>query len=206
MIKKTLVDIRIAQPGDAQAILDIYAPFITDTAITFVSTLPSVEDVRDKMMATKKNYPYLVCAIDERVVGFAFADKSRPHEAYQWNAELSVYVNPEFHGRGIATALYTALFQILKAQGFCNLYALITLPNEASIALHKHFGFKELAVHKDDGYKMGAWRDVLWMVYRIESVADSEAHRAPIPLSKLRDNEIETALRMATALLSGAQK
>jgi phosphinothricin acetyltransferase len=205
MIRKPPVAIRMAQPEDAQTILDIYAPYVVDTAITFVSTLPTVDEIGAKMIDIEKRYPYLVCTIDENVVGFAYASKARPHEAYRWNAELSVYIDPHYQGSGIATALYTALFQILKAQGFCNLYAVITLPNKASIALHRHFGFRELAVHQADGYKMGAWRDVLWMLYRIEGAADPEVHGPPVPLQKLRANEIETALSMATALLSGAQ-
>ncbi|MDR1082724.1 MAG: GNAT family N-acetyltransferase [Coriobacteriales bacterium] len=205
MTKKPRGAIRLAQAPDAQAILDIYAPYITDTAITFVSTLPTVEEIQKTMVDIKKRYPYLVCTIGDEVVGFAYANRARPHEAYRWNAELSVYIDAGYQGRGIATALYTALFQILKAQGFCNLYAVITLPNDPSIALHKHFGFKELATHRADGYKMGAWRDVLWMLYRVEGVASPEVHGPPTPLSKLRPNEIETALSMATALLSGAQ-
>jgi phosphinothricin acetyltransferase len=204
-MKKPPVAIRLAQPSDAQAILDIYAPYVTDTAITFVSTLPTAEGIRKKMIDIKKHYPYLVCTIDANVVGFAYADRVRPHEAYRWNAELSIYIESGYQGRGIATALYTALFQILKAQGFCNLYAVITLPNDASVALHRHFGFKELAVHREDGYKMGAWRDVLWMLYRIEGAADPETHGPPLRLPKLRTNELDTALSMATALLSGAQ-
>jgi phosphinothricin acetyltransferase len=194
----------MARPTDAQAVLDIYAPYVTDTAITFVSKVPTADEIQRKMIELEKRYPYLVCTIDDKVVGFAYADRVRPHEAYRWNAELSVYINPGFHGRGIATALYTALFQILKAQGFCNLYAVITLPNEASIALHRHFGFKELALHQADGYKMGAWRDVFWMLYRIEGAADPETHGPPLPLTKLRENDVTTALGMATALLSGA--
>jgi phosphinothricin acetyltransferase len=194
----------MAQADDAQAIADIYAPYVTDTAITFVSTVPTVESIRKKMASIQKRYPYLVCTIDGKVVGFAYADAARPHEAYRWNAELSVYIDSSYHGHGIATALYTALFQILKAQGFCNLYAVITLPNDASIALHRHFGFKELATHKADGYKMGAWRDVLWMLYRIEGAVDPGVHGVPTPLPKLRANEVETALSMASALLSGA--
>jgi phosphinothricin acetyltransferase len=184
--------------------LDIYAPYVTDTAITFVSAVPSVDEIRHKMLDIEKRYPYLVCTIGDEVAGFAYANKLRPHEAYRWNAELSVYIAPNHQGRGIATALYTALFQILKAQGFCNLYAVITLPNDASVALHKHFGFKELAVHQADGYKLGAWRDVLWMLYRIEGAADPETHGPPVRLPKLRPNEVETALSMASALLSGA--
>jgi phosphinothricin acetyltransferase len=205
MTQRNPVSIRLAQPEDAQAILDIYAPYVIDTAITFVSTVPTANEIRGKMIDIEKTYPYLVCTIGERLVGFAYASRARPHEAYRWNAELSVYIDPGYQGRGIATALYTALFQILKAQGFCNLYAVITLPNEASVALHKHFGFEELAVHRADGYKMGAWRDVLWMLYRIEGATDPELHGPPMPLPKLRKNEIDTILSMATALLSGAQ-
>jgi phosphinothricin acetyltransferase len=205
MAQKSPVSIRMAQSEDAQAILGIYAPYVTDTTITFVSTLPTAEEIRRKMADIKKRYPYLVCTIGDAVVGFAYANRVRPHEAYCWNAELSVYIDPGYQGRGIATALYTALFQILKAQGFCNLYAVITLPNEASVALHRHFGFRELAIHRADGYKMGAWRDVLWMLYRIEGAADPETHGPPLPLTKLRENEIETTLRMATALLIGVR-
>ncbi|MDR1185827.1 MAG: GNAT family N-acetyltransferase [Coriobacteriales bacterium] len=205
MAQKPPVSIRMAQPEDAQAILGIYAPYVTDTAITFVSTLPTAEEIHQKMLDIKKRYPYLVCTVENDVVGFAYANRARPHEAYRWNAELSVYIDPGYQGRGIATALYTALFQILKAQGFCNLYAVITLPNEASIALHRHFGFRELAVHQADGYKMGAWRDVLWMLYRIEGAANPETHGPPLPLMKLRKNEIETTLSIATALLVGVQ-
>jgi phosphinothricin acetyltransferase len=194
----------MAQADDAQAIAGIYAPYVTDTALTFVSIVPTVEDIRKKMASIERHYPYLVCTIDGEVVGFAYADRIRPHEACRWNAELSVYIDSGHQGRGIATALYTALFQILKAQGFHNLYALITLPNEASVALHRHFGFKELAVHRADGYKMGAWRDVLWMRYHLEGAADPETHGPPTPLPKLRTNEIDTALGMAAALMSGA--
>jgi phosphinothricin acetyltransferase len=166
--------------------------------------MPTADEVRKKMVNVKKNYPYLVCTANDKVVGFAYADKDRPHEACCWNAELSIYLDPNFHGRGMAKALYTALFQILKAQGFCNLYAVITMPNEASVALHKHFGFKELAVHEAVGYKLGQWRDVLWMLLRIEGT-DPDTHGPPTPFKKVRENEIDTALMMATALLVGAQ-
>lgn len=198
------VSIRMAQSDDAQAILDIYAPFIKDTAITFTSKIPTVSDISDKMASIKERYPYLVCTIDDSVVGFAYASSVRPHEAYVWNSELSIYVDPKHHGRGIATALYTALFSILRAQGFCNLYAVITLPNDASIALHKHFGFTELGVHEACGYKLGAWRDVLWMIHRIQGCADPELG-PPKTLASLKRNDIATACATATALLNGVR-
>ena len=205
MTKSSAAAIRMAEPDDARAILDIYAPYVTDTAITFVSTLPTVDEIRKKMIDIKRHYPYLVCTVDGVVVGFAYANMTRPHEAYRWNAESSIYIAPGFQGRGMATALYTALLQILKAQGFCNLYAVITLPNEPSVALHKRFGFKELAVHQADGFKMGAWRDVLWMRCHIDGAADPVTHGPPLPLTKLRSNELDMALNVATVLLMGVR-
>ncbi|MDR1713929.1 MAG: GNAT family N-acetyltransferase [Coriobacteriales bacterium] len=205
MPKKAKVAIRLAVPEDSQDILDLYTPYVTDTVITFVSTPPTVEEIAAKMLDIQRHYPYLVCTFDDKVVGFAYANWVRPHEAYRWNAELSIYVDRAYHGRGIATALYTALLQILKAQGFCNLYAVITLPNDASVALHRHFGFTDLSVHKASGYKLGAWQDVLWMEYRIDGCADPGTHGLPVAPAMLHTNEIQTALGLATALLSGAQ-
>jgi phosphinothricin acetyltransferase len=196
--------IRLAELTDAQAILDIYAPYVEKTAITFTSTVPSLDDVVRTMLYVKKHYPYLVCEIDSKVVGFAFADWVRQHEAYRWNAELTVYIDPAYHGHGLATALYTAIIPILKAQGFCNIYAVITLPNDASVALHRHFGFSELGVHKANGYKLGQWRDVLWMEYRIPGAKDPGKCGPPLPLEEANRNVVQTALATASALLCGA--
>ncbi|MDR3053450.1 MAG: GNAT family N-acetyltransferase [Coriobacteriales bacterium] len=206
MSENSKVSLRLAQLDDAQAIIDIYKPYVIDTAITFTSKVPTVADVQKTMADIKKHYPYLVCEIDNQVVGFAYANKVRPQEAYRWNAELSIYINPAFHGRGIATALYTALFSILKVQGYCNLYAVITMPNDASVALHRHFGFNDLGIHGANGYKLGAWRDVLWMEYRIPGAIDPGAFGNPLPLDKVKQNDIDTALALAAALLSGAQR
>jgi phosphinothricin acetyltransferase len=205
MVIRSKARIRIAESSDSLAILDIYAPYIEQTAITLTSRIPTPEQVARTMAEIKRHYPYLVCEIDDRVVGFAYAYRVRPQEAYRWNAELSVYISPNFHGRGIATALYTALFQLLKAQGYCNLYAVITLPNEASIALHHHFGFSRSIVQAACGYKLGEWRDVLWMEYRIPGAADPGRHGPPLSLAELNANDVETVLALASALLNGAQ-
>ncbi|MDR0500291.1 MAG: GNAT family N-acetyltransferase [Coriobacteriales bacterium] len=195
--------IRIAKRRDAAAILAIYAPFVEQTAITFTLKVPTLGQVRQTMGDILRHYPYLVCEVDGKVVGFAYAYRVRPHAAFNWNAELTVYIDPRHHGHGIATALYTALFALLKAQGFCNLYAVITLPNEASIALHKHFGFEQNMVQKACGYKLGKWRDVLWMEYRINGAANPAIHGFPKPPGDLNVNDIQTALAMASALLMG---
>ena len=199
------VQIRMAEIDDAREILAIYEPYVLETAITLTSQVPSLEQVAQTMLDVKRKYPYLVCCVREKIAGFAFASRMRPHDAYNWNAELTIYISPLHHGRGIATALYTALFQILRLQGFHNLYALITLPNEASVALHRHFGFAEVAVLRQSGFKLGKWRDVLWMEYRLPNVAEPVECGAPIKPRQLNRNDLDTACAMATALLSGAQ-
>ena len=197
-------EIRIAEINDAQRILEIYSPYVTKTALTLTSQIPSLEDVVQTMLDVKKYYPYLVCCVAGEVVGFAYAHRQRPHEANNWNAELSIYIDPSFQGRGIATALYTALFQILKLQGYCNLYAVITIPNDASVALHRRFGFEELVVMKENGYKLGRWHDVLWMELKVPGCQDPGVHGAPLDMSQLNENELSTILAMSTALLTGA--
>jgi phosphinothricin acetyltransferase len=195
--------IRLATPADAQAILDIYAPYVLETSLTFETTVPSSDEYQARIEHVLERFPYLVSTYDDQVVGFAYASESRAREAYKWNAELSIYLNEDYHRRGIATALYTALLQILRTQGFVNLYAVITLPNEASVALHRRFGFTEIGVHEATGYKFGEWRDVVWMHHRIEGALDPAVHGQPTSINDLNRNDIDTALSLATALLKG---
>ena len=199
------VEIRLAEIDDAQSILNIYAPYVAETALTLTSTVPSHEQVVQTMLDVKKHYPYLVCCINGQVVGFAYAFRHHPYDAHNWNAELSIYIDPDYQGRGIATALYTALFQILKLQGYCNLYAVITIPNDASVALHRHFGFRELVVMSQSGFKLGRWHDVLWMEKKVPNCQNPAQHGNPLSMSKLNLVDLNTILAMATALLSGAQ-
>jgi len=193
----------MAEVEDARSILEIYAPYVTNTALTLTSEIPTIEQVVQTMLDLKKYYPYLVCTRQGVVVGFAYAFRLRPHEAYRWNADLAIYIDPEFQGKGIATALYTALFQILKIQGFCNLYAVITIPNEASVALHKHFGFKELAVMKKSGFKLGTWHDDLYMEKSIPGCANPQKFGTPLLMKQINKNELATTLAMSTALING---
>ncbi|MCL2530072.1 MAG: N-acetyltransferase family protein [Coriobacteriia bacterium] len=197
-------EIRLAEVEDARSILEIYAPYVANTAVTLTSKVPTLEQVVQTMLDIKKHYPYLVCTRQGEVVGFAYAYKLRPHEAYRWNADLAIYIDPRFQGKGVATALYTALFQILKIQGFCNLYAVITIPNDASVALHHHFGFKELAIMKKSGFKLGAWHDDLYMELKIPGCCDPGTFGAPLPMNLLNKNELATTLAMSTALLDGS--
>lgn len=166
---KERIVIRKVTEADAQALLDIYAPYVA-TPITFENEVPTVEEFARRIREIAAFYPYLVCEVEGRIVGYAYAHRQMERAAYQWNAELSVYIDEAFAGRGIGKQLYTRLIELLKRQHVKTLYALITLPNEASIALHRSFGFQEVGVWRQTGYKCGRWHDVMWMDLHIASM------------------------------------
>lgn len=155
--------IRQATIIDAEAILDIYKPFIENTAITFEYTVPSIEEFRMRIKPILEHYPYLVCEFNNEVIGYAYAHKFRERAAYDWDIETSVYVNESFHQMGVATKLYTQLLEECTLQGFHNAFAGITLPNIKSENFHAKLGFTSIGVFKNAGFKQGAWHSVLFM-------------------------------------------
>jgi len=155
--------IRNVKPTDSEAILKIYAPFITETTISFETEVPSIEEFAARIENISKSYPYLVCEIDNKIVGFAYATKHRERAAYKYSADVSIYITPEYHRHGLGKALYTKLFELLCEREIYTVYAGITLPNDKSVGLHKSLGFKEAGVFHNVGYKFGKWLDVLWL-------------------------------------------
>jgi phosphinothricin acetyltransferase len=107
-------------------------------------------------------HAWLVAERDGEVVGYAYAGQHRTRKAYDWTAEVSAYVDQSAHRRGVGRELYTALFARLKEDGFRLLVAGITLPNEASVAIHESLGFEPVGVYKNVGFKNGEWWDVGW--------------------------------------------
>lgn len=158
--------IRQATASDAESIQGIYAPYISDTAITFETEIPTINEIRERIAVNSK-YGWFVFEVDSEVAGYAYACKHRDRAAYDWCCEVSVYVKPEFHRRGIARALYTHLLKNLKNLGLVNAYAGITLPNKSSVTLHESLGFNFIGAYKDIGFKLGQWHDVGWWEYKI---------------------------------------
>lgn len=154
--------IRPVKLSDAPAILAIYAPYITDSVITFEYDVPTVTEFTERIQNIQKQLPYLVAEVDGRVLGYAYASRHRDRIAYQWSVETSVYVHPNGHRQGIARQLYTTLFNLLRRQGYYNAYAGITLPNLKSEAFHQTMGFEPVGTFANIGYKFGAWHDVAW--------------------------------------------
>jgi L-amino acid N-acyltransferase YncA len=179
--------IRVATKNDAAGMLEIYAPFILNSGITQETEVPSVEDFQQRVISNLKERPWLVCEINGQIAGYAYAGKHRDRKGYQWCTEPSVYISEKYFGLNVANALYTALFDILKLQGYVNAYAVITLPNDRSIAFHKKFGFNYLTTYKKIGYKLGQWHDVGWMQYDINPHKNDP--EAPVKFSML-DNAV----------------
>jgi L-amino acid N-acyltransferase YncA len=154
--------IRLATESDAEQIQAIYAPYVIHTAISFELEPPTVEEMRRRIGDILPHWPWLVCEQRRKILGYVYAGRHRSRAAYQWSADVSVYIDEQFHRLGIGRALYGSLFAILALQGFYNAYAGITLPNAASVSLHESLGFQPIGVYRAVGYKFGAWHDVGW--------------------------------------------
>lgn len=154
--------IRLAGTGDGGAVADIYRPAVADCATSFEVVPPDGAEMARRIAQCVQRTPWLVYELDGRAAGYAYAGSHRERAAYQWSVEVSAYVHHDFHRRGIGRALYASLFAVLELQGFRNAYAGITLPNEASVALHTGVGFTRVGVYRGIGYKFGEWHDVGW--------------------------------------------
>jgi phosphinothricin acetyltransferase len=154
--------IRMARDSDAAAIAAIYAPFVRDTAVSFELEPPSADEMAERMRKTLAIVPWLVNEEGDRVTGYAYAGQWRARAAYQWTSEVSVYVDGGAHGRGVGSALYRVLLDLLRVQGFRMALGGVTLPNAASVALHEKLGFDRVATYRAVGFKFGAWHDVGW--------------------------------------------
>ena len=185
--------IRLATESDAAAIREIYAPIVRDTHISFEQVAPTHDEIAARIGGTLAQYPWLVCALDGKLAGYAYASAFRSRAAYQWTTETTVYVHPDLQRRGIARALYASLLAILRAQGYVTAVGVIALPNPASIRMHEAVGFRKIGVFEHVGHKNGAWRDTGWWQLDLRETPANPA--PPMPLPQLpRDESFESAL------------
>lgn len=180
---------RPAVPADASRLVEIYAPYVANTAISFAVQPPVEEEFLAKLASP---YPFLVCQEQGRVVGYAYAGPYRSREAYRWDVELSIYVEAAAVGRGVGKRLLGGLLALLKAQGYQNVYSCITLPNPGSIGLHRSFGFQQIALFENAGYKLGAWRSVVWLHLPIGDCPVPP--REPMPFQSLTKETVSACL------------
>lgn len=157
------VTLREAVPADAEEILRIYAPFVENTTVTFEYDVPTVEEFAGRIAGTLERYPYLVALRDGEIVGYAYAGQFRERAAYVWCVEVSVYIRPDQHRRGIGRLLYTKLEEILRRQNVASMTACISHPNRDSIKFHSSLDFERVARFTRCAFKLGRWVDVVYM-------------------------------------------
>lgn len=174
-----MTQVRLATKNDAAALIEVYSPNILKTAISFETEIPSVEDFEKRIEKCLQRFPWIVCVVDEKIAGYVYASSHRDRDAYQWSCECSVYVHESFKGKKIGQQLYELLFTLLKQQGLRNVYAGITLPNDASANLHEKCGFQKFVTYENVGYKFGKWHSVGWWKLQLNEY-DPEP---PSPLS-----------------------
>jgi L-amino acid N-acyltransferase YncA len=153
--------IRDAAPRDAEAVAAIYSRYVLTTTISFEEVPPAAEEMARRIQAVQDGkLPWLVAELDGRVVGYAYATKWKERSAYRFAVETSVYLDGAVHGRGVASALYVRLLDLLRAAGIHTVIGGIAQPNPASVRLHERFGFEQVALFREVGRKFDRWVDV----------------------------------------------
>lgn len=175
--------IRLANLNDATTILEIYSPYVLNTAISFEVEAPDFSEMQQRISENLKNFPWIVFEVDNSVVGYAYAAPFKSRSAYSWSVETTIYVKNSYLGKGIGKKLYADLLQRLKKQGVVNAIGGISLPNEASVRLHESMGFNQVAQFKEVGFKLGKWWDVGYWQFQLQKPA------LPEPLQKLFHDE-----------------
>ena len=175
--------IRAATPDDAAAIADIYAPYVEGSVVSFEVEAPGAGEMAARMAAGAGLYPWLVAQSESgAIAGYAYGCAFRPRPAYRFAVETSIYLARDAQGRGLGRALYAPLLELLRAQGFAQAIAAITLPNDGSVHLHERLGFGHAGTYRQVGWKLGGWWDVgLWQC-PLAPAGDPPAE--PLPLDQ----------------------
>ncbi|HEX5367961.1 MAG TPA: arsinothricin resistance N-acetyltransferase ArsN1 family B [Dehalococcoidia bacterium] len=189
--------IRLATVADAAAMQAIYEPYVRETAVSFETRPPSVAEFERRIADVLQRYPWLVCvdALDE-VAGYVYASRHHERAAFAWSVDLAVYVAQPVQHSGVGRALYTSLVALLRLQGYYNAYAGITLPNDASVGLHRAVGFEPVGVMEHVGYKLGAWHAVSYWALELQP-------RIGAPAPPLSLEEAQRDPRWAGAMAAG---
>ncbi len=159
---------------DANRLLEIYGPYVKNTAITFEYDVPSVEEFKDRINTISGKFPYIKLIENDVIVGYAYAHAFQTRDAYKYDVEVSIYLEKNQRGKGYGKLLYDELEKHLKKMGIINVYACITRPNKdseyvsnASYNFHLRQGFRLVGTFKKCGYKFDEWFDMVWMEKQI---------------------------------------
>ena len=155
--------IRLATVEDMPQILAIYAPYVENTTVSFEYEAPAPDAFLQRFQSVTADFPWLVWEEAGQILGYAYAARPFERPAYSWCAEPSIYLRPDARGRGLGAKLYAALEEILKRQGYCRLYAIITAENQSSLRFHEKMGYRNVGQLHSCGWKLGRWCSIIWM-------------------------------------------
>lgn len=156
------VSIRYAQPSDLPALLAIYNHYVVNTPVTFDLEPRTLEQRREwfDQFATAGKYRCFVALRDNTPIGWACSAKFKEKEAYATSVETSIYLKAGEGGKGLGRRLYESLFEALKGEDIHRAFGGVTVPNEASVAVHKALGFEHIGTYREIGRKFGKFWDV----------------------------------------------
>jgi phosphinothricin acetyltransferase len=155
---------------------------------------PDAKEIAARIAYTSQSYPWIVADDNGRIAGYVYASQHLPRAAYQWSANVTAYLHPDYQRRGLGKQLYRLLFGMLRRQGYRSLYGGITLPNAASEALHRSTGMETVGIYRNVGFKLGAWRDVIWLGMSFDD--ERPPSGPPTKYESLPGNEIDVELRI----------
>ncbi|MBQ3160725.1 MAG: N-acetyltransferase [Oscillospiraceae bacterium] len=164
------IEIRPVTTNDSAELLGIYAPYVTETAITFEYDVPTADEFTERIRSTLEKYPYIAAVENGEIIGYAYAGVFKSRAAYDYDVEVTIYIKKEHRRSGVGKLLYSELEQLLKKQGITNLYACIActenedefLTND-SVEFHQRMGYRLVGTFKQCGYKYNRWYDMVWM-------------------------------------------
>lgn len=189
-------DFRFASSADAEEIREIYLPWVEESAVAFEWSPPSVEEIRSRI-ESKDVFPWIVYEPRDTVLGYTTARSHRPDSAYQWTVESAVYVRSETHRQRIGRGLYTALFELLRRQGYRSVLAIVTVPNEPSTAFHRAMGFELVGTLQAVGFKDGKWHDQKLFQRHLADRDFEPRPTTPVPIREVGESEINRAFEVA---------
>lgn len=194
MENKEDICLRVACEEDAEALLDIYAPYVERTAVSFEYEVPSVEEFEERIRRISGRYPYLLAESEGEILGYAYASPFHERRAYSWAAGTSIYLRSDRRRQGLGRKLYEALEEILRRQGITDLYACIACPEEEdpylnrdSILFHQRMGFQTVGRFPSCGYKFHRWYHMVWMLKNIGEHREEQPEVKPF--SSIRQGE-----------------
>jgi len=177
----------MASPDDAKALLEIYAPYILQTGITFEYEVPSEAVFRKRIETVLEKYPYLVAVEEGKPVGYAYAKELGERAAFSRSVETVIYLGKNRRGKGLGRLLYGELERILRLQNVTNLYAAVSYREKedetithASPRFHLSMGYQKAAHFSKCGYKFGRWYDIVWYEKHIAEHGEDPAEFLPV--------------------------